>query len=49
MSLPPPRLPMDMGRTLDAKLAIYDLGGGTFDMTVLHAADNVFEVNFNRR
>ena len=33
------------GKGLDAKLAIYDLGGGTFDMTVLHAAHNVFEVN----
>lgn len=32
------------GKGLDANLAIYDLGGGTFDMTVLHAAHNVFEV-----
>ena len=32
------------GKNLDAHLAIYDLGGGTFDMTVLHAAQNVFEV-----
>ena len=32
------------GKSLNANLAIYDLGGGTFDMTVLHAAQNVFEV-----
>ena len=32
------------GKGLDAKLAIYDLGGGTFDLTVLQASDNVFEV-----
>lgn len=32
------------GKNLDAHLAIYDLGGGTFDMTVLHVAQNVFEV-----
>ena len=32
------------GKSLDSQLAIYDLGGGTFDMTVLHAANNVFEV-----
>jgi molecular chaperone DnaK len=32
------------GKSLNSQLAIYDLGGGTFDMTVLHAAQNVFEV-----
>lgn len=32
------------GKSLNSHLAIYDLGGGTFDMTVLHAAQNVFEV-----
>jgi molecular chaperone DnaK len=32
------------GRSLDAKLAIYDLGGGTFDVTVLQIRDKIFEV-----
>ena len=32
------------GKGLDASLAIYDLGGGTFDVTVLRASGNVFEV-----
>ena len=32
------------GRALDARIAIYDLGGGTFDVTVLQIYDKVFEV-----
>jgi molecular chaperone DnaK len=32
------------GRALDARLAIYDLGGGTFDCTVLQIRDKIFEV-----
>jgi molecular chaperone DnaK len=32
------------GRAMDAKLAIYDLGGGTFDCTVLQIRDKIFEV-----
>ena len=32
------------GRSLDARLAIYDLGGGTFDVTVLQIRDKIFEV-----
>ncbi len=32
------------GKGLDSTLAIYDLGGGTFDVTVLKASGNVFEV-----
>lgn len=32
------------GKDLNATLAIYDFGGGTFDVTVLKAAGNVFEV-----
>jgi molecular chaperone DnaK len=32
------------GRSLDAQLAIYDLGGGTFDVTVLQIKDKIFEV-----
>jgi molecular chaperone DnaK len=32
------------GRALNAKLAIYDLGGGTFDVTVLQIRDKIFEV-----
>jgi molecular chaperone DnaK len=32
------------GKALDARLAIYDLGGGTFDVTVLSIRDKIFEV-----
>jgi len=32
------------GKALDSKLAIYDLGGGTFDVTVLQIRDKIFEV-----
>jgi molecular chaperone DnaK len=28
----------------DLKLAVFDLGGGTFDITILHSSDGVFEV-----
>ncbi len=31
-------------KTGDRTIAIYDLGGGTFDITVLHVGDGVFEV-----
>ncbi len=32
------------GKALDARVAIYDLGGGTFDVTVLQIRDKIFEV-----
>ncbi len=32
------------GRTMNSRLAIYDLGGGTFDVTVLEIRDKIFEV-----
>jgi molecular chaperone DnaK len=32
------------GKALDARLAVYDLGGGTFDVTVLQIRDKIFEV-----
>lgn len=32
------------GRSLDATLAVFDLGGGTFDVTVLRIRDSIFEV-----
>ncbi len=32
------------GKSLNAVLAIYDLGGGTFDVTVLQIRDKIFEV-----
>jgi molecular chaperone DnaK len=33
-----------MGRDGDEKIAIYDLGGGTFDMSILEMSDGVVEV-----
>lgn len=32
------------GKQLNQTVAIYDLGGGTFDISVLHIADGVFDV-----
>ena len=32
------------GKHLDRRVAVYDLGGGTFDISVLHIADGVFDV-----
>ena len=29
----------------DLKIAVYDLGGGTFDISILELGDGVFEVN----
>ncbi len=31
-------------KTIDQKIAVYDLGGGTFDISVLELGDGVFEV-----
>ncbi|HEY3352356.1 MAG TPA: Hsp70 family protein [Polyangia bacterium] len=33
-----------VGRNLDRRVAIYDFGGGTFDVTVLRIKDKIFEV-----
>lgn len=33
-----------LDKTRDEKIAVYDLGGGTFDISVLSIADGVFEV-----
>jgi molecular chaperone DnaK len=32
------------GKTMDKKVAIFDLGGGTFDVSILHIAGGVFDV-----
>ena len=32
------------GKDIDKVVAVYDLGGGTFDFSVLHIADGVYEV-----
>jgi molecular chaperone DnaK len=33
-----------VGRQLDRRIAIYDFGGGTFDITILRIKDRIFEV-----
>ena len=33
-----------MDKSMDRHLAVFDLGGGTFDVSVLHVAESVFEV-----
>ncbi|MFT7518381.1 MAG: molecular chaperone DnaK [Kiritimatiellia bacterium] len=33
-----------LGRTLNQRVAIYDLGGGTFDMSIIDIKDKIFEV-----
>ena len=33
-----------LGKGMDQKIAVYDLGGGTFDISILDVGDEVFEV-----
>ncbi len=33
-----------LGRKINEKIAVFDLGGGTFDVSILDIGDNVFEV-----
>ena len=43
-SRPPPRSPTASARQAEQKIAVYDLGGGTFDISILEIADGVIEV-----
>ena len=35
---------MDSTRKKDEKIAVYDLGGGTFDISILEVGDDTVEV-----
>jgi hypothetical protein len=43
-SRPPRRSPTGSTRRKDETIAVYDLGGGTFDISILEIAEGVFEV-----
>ena len=44
MSPRPPLWPTAWIRKADQKIMVYDLGGGTFDVSILDIGDGVFEV-----
>ena len=43
-SRPPPRWPTAWTRTSEATILVFDLGGGTFDVSLLEIGDGVVEV-----
>ena len=43
-SRPPPSLAYGLDKKKDETIAVYDLGGGTFDISILDVGDGVFEV-----
>jgi len=48
-SRPPRPWPMALDRKKDEKIAVFDLGGGTFDISILSVGDGVFEVKGRQR
>ena len=48
-SRPPRRWPTASTRRRNEKIAVFDLGGGTFDISILDLADGVFEVQAHQR
>jgi molecular chaperone DnaK len=48
-SPPPPRWPTGSTRRHDQTILVFDLGGGTFDVSVLELGDGVFEVKSHCR
>ena len=48
-SRPRPRWPTVSTRRTDQTILVFDLGGGTFDVSVLEIGDGVFEVKGHRR
>ena len=43
-SRPPPSLAYGLDKKKNEKIAVFDLGGGTFDISILDVGDGVFEV-----
>ena len=43
-SRPPPSLAYGLDKKKEEKIAVFDLGGGTFDISILELGDGVFEV-----
>ena len=44
-----PSLAYGLDKKKDEKIAVYDLGGGTFDISILEIGDGVFEVQVDQR
>ena len=48
-SRPPPSLAYGLDKKKNEKIAVFDLGGGTFDISILDVGDGVFQVEVDQR